>query len=992
MEIRYEELPHSSYLDFAGYRSGLTALEVQGDAAPFGLNVALVLDRAADPKPLLDLDWASRQRELARLEAEGTLWDLFGADRANYRDLLAALDALGIQTADSVAPTNGYTSSAESRTVWLQLDNAGFAKLFGPNAAMRTLVLPQGAGTRTTPGWEGNLSLPEGWASGFGITGLWFDDNRNFVSPMPPSGTYPEAVLPPGPLSPGNHSREETQLSPQEIAQRHYNFPFQGSLWDPTSQAAVPTAAIGLIEPGIGAAMLQEGTSFQSGLTAYRHSVGIGTAGAYVEIAPGGADASLNYDPGRPYASWAAERSLDVGVATAINPQSTLLLYAGSGFSGGAQSNPYTAFQQAFWDDVNAPQVVSSSFGFEGLNTPDSPFYRAADELFTDAALRNIAAFYFAGDGGSGNQWANGLTNVRGNQTGPYVTVVGGTAISTLHAARHDDTLAMVVSEALAGDRETLWTLMAGGLGFDPVGAMEAGDADGGATFVEAIWNRYRLEEADGTSYITNVEKDPATGTGYLSNNTGSGSADPSRPVPAYQTAYGLTPTTADPLREVGRGVPDVSALAGGNMDYTIPDWTMLALTSAGGTSASTPLMAALATQIDAVFADQGLPNLGYHNDLYYIAAAILPGAFNDVRIGNNTSSVTFEGPLVSDHVAVTATGFGYEAALGYDLASGLGSPNGLLLARTVAQIAHHQWSHAANPPVLSEDTGGRWVSPVAQSLLVQAMLPAPGTVTLEVGSRTETFDSTEASRFAWNGRLATQALQPDFASGLVHRFDRDTQGTMLQIDAKAGEALSLEIDGLAVAAFRARLTAPYGFADFRAGIGDEEATIRVARPVAVAETVGAAQDQVAVVRLRQNGALPNEVLLYRVDDLLGRIDGLLPDAPGYAEASLARAYATTGGEAWIPGPGAGQQSEAMLRGVDSGDLVAMRLHNGARDFWAFAEANERDASGRPVPHLWHYALNTWGWEDLAGGGDRDFNDLVVQIDFTSAAGSGWLV
>ena len=33
---------------------------------------------------------------------------------------------------------------------------------------------------------------------------------------------------------------------------------------------------------------------------------------------------------------------------------------------------------------------------------------------------------------------------------------------------------------------------------------------------------------------------------------------------------------------------------------------------------------------------------------------------------------------------------------------------------------------------------------------------------------------------------------------------------------------------------------------------------------------------------------------------------------------------------------------------------------------------------------------NTWGWEDTYGGG-RDYNDLIVQLDFTSAAGHGWI-
>jgi len=55
--------------------------------------------------------------------------------------------------------------------------------------------------------------------------------------------------------------------------------------------------------------------------------------------------------------------------------------------------------------------------------------------------------------------------------------------------------------------------------------------------------------------------------------------------------------------------------------------------------------------------------------------------------------------------------------------------------------------------------------------------------------------------------------------------------------------------------------------------------------------------------------------------------------------------------------------------------------------YWAFSQANP-DGQG----HLWNYGVNTWGWEDTRGGGDRDYNDMIVQLDFTSASGSGWLV
>ena len=45
-------------------------------------------------------------------------------------------------------------------------------------------------------------------------------------------------------------------------------------------------------------------------------------------------------------------------------------------------------------------------------------------------------------------------------------------------------------------------------------------------------------------------------------------------------------------------------------------------------------------------------------------------------------------------------------------------------------------------------------------------------------------------------------------------------------------------------------LTSAFGFADFMTG----EGAVRIAPPVAVAETAGGQNDQVAIVRLRQDG------------------------------------------------------------------------------------------------------------------------------------------
>jgi hypothetical protein len=93
-----------------------------------------------------------------------------------------------------------------------------------------------------------------------------------------------------------------------------------------------------------------------------------------------------------------------------------------------------------------------------------------------------------------------------------------------------------------------------------------------------------------------------------------------------------------------------------------------------------------------------------------------------------------------------------------------------------------------------------------------------------------------------------------------------------------------------------------------------------------------------------------------------------------------------------LAGPGFGNMTEATMS-VRPGEIIAMLLNSDAdtmggtaHTFYGFAQANEA-INGTPVGHLWNYGFNTWGFEDTFGGGDRDYNDVVVQLDFTSMAG-----
>jgi hypothetical protein len=555
----------------------------------------------------------------------------------------------------------------------------------------------------------------------------------------------------------------------------------------------------------------------------------------------------------------------------------------------------------------------------------------------------------------------------------PFVVEVGGTSIVLAQSASSDSTMSALLTQAQALDPAVIWGLIKAGLSTLPT-ALAPTDP-----LLEAVWNAYQ------------ITPDNHVSPPFDGDNAGSGGVDTREAIPGFQSAYGLTPTTDDPGGGTGRGVPDVAALAGGDTFYIAPIGTMETISSGWrGTSAAAPLWASLALEVDAVFHDQGLPHLGYATDLFYIAAVVAPGSFNDILQGNNVSTFYNGGLYNSDGQHVTLTGLGYSAGPGYDLVSGLGTPNGLLFARALSAIAHSEMSFSSSPPLLDNDGNGGWDSGAHQSLLFQTMSGQAATVGLEVGSHGATYDSFASSSYAWTSQMAQQVMQPDFDPNLVRLYDKQAQGVLTQAQAGMSDDVSVAINGQVGDAFQATLSNPFGFADFFTASAD----VRVARPVAVAETADGQNDQMAIMRLRQDGTDNDSVSFYRVNNQSGDIGNLHPGDPGYAGAAQARAYTLAGGGTSVGGPGYGNFAQAGLTHVNAGDLIAMKLTDATtgNTYWGFAQANETGPDGQHVGHLWNYGLNTWGFEDQYGGGDHDFNDVVAQLDFTSASGHGWLV
>ncbi len=962
-----------SYLDYTSY--GTTTASTVLDAyhlsgtydAQSSINVAFILPRANDPAALLESDWGTRQTTLAELNAQGTLWSTYGATPHDYDTLRTYLANQHAVLLGDAAGSDGYVSSPESRTLWATLTPDEFEHIFGTKLLQSELH----GGFQY---WNGNLTLP----GGAGIAGLWFDTAPWFgPAPAQDNRAGGASVIPAqGPLSIGNglsgDGFHEANHYAGQVADWYYHFPLAG--------IDAPTTTVGLLEPLVGDAVAA-GYNFQAGLDSFRAGAGLPDPGHYYVVAHGGQSDTGN----------AGERSLDVGVVSSANPDSLLGLYVGSGSSaldgtGHANSNVFTAYQDAFFDREHAPPVLSSSFSILPQSAPGSPFAYAVQQLFIDGALANMTVVSADNDWGSSWDFANGLANQAVHSSSPFLLLVGGTSLTPFAFASHDPSIAemptlsdSLLGRAMAGDLSTIWLLVEGGLTKLP-SAITAQEGEA-TTFLELVWNTYALH---GSTLSPGLKEAAA----------GDGGVDTTQPTPWYQHDFGLTPTSANPDASVGRGAPDVSADSGGNLFYITPNENLNGTSFDDGTSAAAPMWTSLVSQFDTIFHDQGLPQLGFMNDLLYYADAIAPGSFNDIVFGNNVTSFHLGGPisnldtktgLFSD---VTLTGWGYHAGPGYDLASGLGTPNGTLLARALTAIAHQQISFHALPDVVNPDGHAGWTSGADQTLLFQAMSADGAQVGVATGPDAFGFFSAASDDFAWTNQLAQQSLQPDFDPRLVILYDKQAQGALMQQGVHANEALALSIDGGAAQAMQGMLSTAFGFADFTNQDGD----VRVARPVAVAETAGGHDDQTAIVRIRQNGEDDLSLTLYRVDDLNGAIGGLHPGDAGYEAALHARAYHTTNGDTDDPRAGlrrlhAGRASARERRRPYSHG--AHQQHHGDT-YSAFAQANEV-VNGQHVGHLWSYGLNTWGWEDTKGGGDRDFNDLVVGLDFTSASGHGWL-
>jgi kumamolisin len=172
--------------------------------------------------------------------------------------------------------------------------------------------------------------------------------------------------------------------------------------------------------------------------------------------------------------------------------------------------------------------------------------------------------------------------------------------------------------------------------------------AANGAISSESVWNQKRADLS------ANAGPNGSFGSG-------GGGVSGAFPLPDYQQQANV-PKSLNPTGFKGRGVPDVTGDGDPDTGYNIlVDGQPV---QEGGTSAVAPLWAALIAVVNQKLKGR----VGFVNPQLYALPAN-SGVFHDISVGDNR--VTFH----------QFKNVGYDAAPGWDAASGLGSPDGSALS-----------------------------------------------------------------------------------------------------------------------------------------------------------------------------------------------------------------------------------------------------------------------------------------------------------------------
>lgn len=173
----------------------------------------------------------------------------------------------------------------------------------------------------------------------------------------------------------------------------------------------------------------------------------------------------------------------------------------------------------------------------------------------------------------------------------------------------------------------------------------------------------------------------------------------------------------------------------------------------------------------------------------------------------------------------------------------------------------------------------------------------------------------------------------------------------------------------------------PVGFGQFEGSSGEQ---------VELLDLTELTGEITADFELYREANFTNTVGFYKVDDLTGLVNGIAPGEEGYAEAALANqldialsvANQSVGNNNGVFQGGAIYAPFVIVNGTVEQFLeenAENNLGSSIQAYFAFIGANSDG-----VDHIQTFGNNLIGIEDLSGGGDQDFNDIIVNVNINA--------
>ncbi len=396
----------------------------------------------------------------------------------------------------------------------------------------------------------------------------------------------------------------------------------------------------------------------------------------------------INNPDGPNFAS--IEAYLDVEWAGAVAPNATINLVIAADTA--LQNGLILAAERAVYSNISP--IISVSFGNCEAGLGSSNAFLSS--LWQQAAAQGITVAVSSGDAGSAGcdndnsqEYATGGQAVNGFASTPYNVAVGGT---DFYYSAFNGT-----SAALQSQIATYWNTtpsnssptvsMLQTIPEQPWNSSQYGlninsyyNSTQGTTIAGGGGGASNAAICSGNSYSTTTGACTTTLSGY--------------PKPAWQT--GVTGIPSDGVRDI----PDVSlfAASGINASYyplcasdgdcqPASSGGSVQISGVGGTSASTPAFAGIMALVNQKYNSRQ----GNANTILYPLAKQFPASFNDVTVGTITvpcellptaspNCISVTSPLVVGGITEGQIGTGttpeYNAGVGYDLATGLGTIN----------------------------------------------------------------------------------------------------------------------------------------------------------------------------------------------------------------------------------------------------------------------------------------------------------------------------